>query len=181
MMGTKPWHAIPVDVVLTALATDPRSGLPPPEVQLRLATYGPNELTHQESASPWKLFFGQFRSVLIVILIIATLLSALVGEYIDAAIIFAIIMFCAILGFVQEYRAERALEALKHMLAPTITVLRAGHEQEVQQAREAAERRHPAAPQSLAVHLHGGRRLAKEAQLPERDARRREAREDPPL
>ena len=130
MMGTKPWHAIPVDVVLTALATDPRSGLPPPEVQLRLATYGPNELTHQESASPWKLFFGQFRSVLIVILIIATLLSALVGEYIDAAIIFAIIMFCAILGFVQEYRAERALEALKHMLAPTITVLRAGHEQE---------------------------------------------------
>lgn len=129
-MNTKSWHATPVDGVLTILATNAETGLAPEEIARRLASYGPNELAHQESASPWTLFFGQFKSVLIVILIIATLLSALVGEYIDAAIIFAIIMFCAILGFVQEYRAERALDAPRIMLAPTITVLRAGRERE---------------------------------------------------
>ena len=69
--------------------------------------------------------------MLIVILIVATLLSALVGEYVDAAIIGVIIVFSAVLGFVQEYRAERALQALRRMLTPMITVLRDGQENEV--------------------------------------------------
>jgi Ca2+-transporting ATPase len=58
-------------------------------------------------------------------------LSAVVGEVVDAAIIAVIVVFCAVLGFIQEYRAERALEALKKMLSPTITVLRGGREEEV--------------------------------------------------
>jgi Ca2+-transporting ATPase len=120
-----------VDAVLKALQVDPHQGLAPDEAQRRLAQYGPNELRAEEKASPLTLFFNQFKNILIVILIVATVLSALVGEYVDAAIIGVIIVFCAVLGFVQEYRAERALDALKKMLTPMITVLRSGQEQEL--------------------------------------------------
>jgi P-type Ca2+ transporter type 2C len=130
-MTTRIWHSMDVDGVLKELQVDPHRGLAAEEVQSRLRERGPNELTQEEKASPWALFFNQFKNILIAILIIATVLSALLGEYVDAIIIFVIIVFCAVLGFVQEYRAERALEALKNMLTPMITVLRDGREQEV--------------------------------------------------
>jgi len=130
-MDSHAWHSMDVDAVVQALDAEPDRGLAAEEVQNRLRQYGPNELTQEEKASAWDIFFAQFKNILIVILIVATILSALVGEYVDAGIIFVIIVFCAVLGFVQEYRAERALEALKGMLAPTITVLRGGQEQEV--------------------------------------------------
>ena len=130
-MSAPSWHALEADAVLRELQSDPRHGLSPEEAARRLATYGPNELTHEERDSPWVLFFGQFKNVLMAILIVATILSAFVGEYVDAIIILVIILFCAVLGFVQEYRAERALDALKNMLAPMITVLRGGQESEV--------------------------------------------------
>jgi P-type Ca2+ transporter type 2C len=126
-----PPHQQAAGAVLSMLGADAARGLSGADVQKRLAEYGPNELSHQEKASPWELFFNQFKNVLVVILIAATVLSALVGEYVDAAIILVIILFCATLGFVQEYRAEKALDALKGMLAPMITVLRDGAEQEV--------------------------------------------------
>ena len=129
-MATSLWHSMDVDLVLKELQVDPHRGLAPEEAQSRLGQYGPNELRQEEKASPLALFFNQFKNILIIILLIATLLSALVGEYVDAAIIFVIIVFCAGLGFIQEYRAERALEALKNMLTPTITVLRGGQELE---------------------------------------------------
>jgi Ca2+-transporting ATPase len=88
--------------------------------------YGYNELRQEKGVSPLALFLNQFKNLLIVILLVATVLSAVVGEHFDAALIFIIVIFCAILGFSQEYRAERALEALKNMLSPTITVLRDG-------------------------------------------------------
>jgi Ca2+-transporting ATPase len=126
-----PPHQQPAEAVISMMGSDVARGLSSADVQTRLAQYGPNELSHQERASPWVLFFNQFKNVLVVILIAATVLSALVGEYVDAAIILVIILFCAVLGFVQEYRAEKALDALKGMLTPTITVLRDGTEQEV--------------------------------------------------
>ena len=126
----RPWHALDVDVALKELQVDPLRGLSPEEAGSRLGKYGPNELTHEEKASPWVLFFSQFKNVLMLILIVATILSAFVGEYVDAIIILVIVVFCAVLGFVQEYRAERALDALKSMLAPMITVLRGGEERE---------------------------------------------------
>lgn len=117
--------------VLSALGTDARDGLPEVEARARQARYGPNELAGEEGASALALFLRQFKNTLIVMLLAATVLSAAVGEIVEAAIILAIVLVSSVLGFVQEYRAERALEALKEMLAPTVTVVRAGVEAEI--------------------------------------------------
>jgi Ca2+-transporting ATPase len=130
-MNATPWHALDTAQTLEKLRTDPVRGLSEAEARTRLETYGPNELKAEEKTSPWKVFFHQFTNILIIILLVATVLSALVGEIFDAALILVIVVFCAVLGFVQEYRAERALEALKKMLSPMIRVIRDGHEQDV--------------------------------------------------
>lgn len=130
-MASPNWHSLDVNSAIKELQVEPDRGLAPQEAARRLGQYGSNELTQEEKASPWQLFFNQFKNILVVILIVATVLSAFVGEYVDAAIILVIVVFCAVLGFVQEYRAERALDALKSMLTPMITVLRGGQEEEV--------------------------------------------------
>jgi len=129
--GRKLWHAMEPLQVLKELNSDPYQGLSKDEVKRRLEKYGYNELKKEEKISLLTLFFNQFKNILIIILIIAIVLSALVGEVVDAMIIAVIVVFCAVLGFIQEYRAERALEALKKMLSPTITLLREGKEEEV--------------------------------------------------
>ncbi|OGP96051.1 MAG: ATPase [Deltaproteobacteria bacterium RBG_16_47_11] len=130
-MSNTIWHSMEVAQVLKGLNTDPHQGLTEEEVKRRLETHGYNELKKEEKVSPFFLFVNQFKNILIIILLIAIVLSAIVGEVVDAAIIGVIVVFCAALGFVQEYRAERALEALKKMLSPTITVLRGGKEEEI--------------------------------------------------
>ena len=125
------WHSMDSAEAVKTLETDAHHGLTNAEVARRLEKYGPNELTSEEAVSPFTLFFNQFKNTLIIILLIAVVLSAVVGELVDAAIIAVIVLFCGVLGFVQEYRAERALEALKKMLTPTMTVLRDGQEVEV--------------------------------------------------
>ncbi len=129
--GTLLWHTMEPLQVIKELNTDPHQGLSEEEVKRRLEKFGYNELKKEEGVSPFTLFINQFKNILIIILLIATVLSALVGEIFDAGLILVIVIFCAILGFVQEYRAERALEALKKMLSPTITVLRGGREEEI--------------------------------------------------
>lgn len=126
MVQKRLWHAMSRDAVLKELETDPLNGLTPDEAGRRLERVGPNELKHEAGVSPVTIFIHQFKNILIVILIVAVVLSALVGELVDAAVILIIVVFCAALGFVQEYRAERALEALKKMLAATVTVIRNG-------------------------------------------------------
>lgn len=125
------WHAMEIEQVLNKLQVDPHKGLGEEEVRNRLEKFGYNELKKEEKISPFVLFINQFKNILIIILLIATVLSAIVGEIFDAGLILVIVLFCAILGFIQEYRAERALEALKKMLSPTITVLRGGKEEEI--------------------------------------------------
>src|SRR3990170_6107426 len=125
------WHSMETEQVLKELNTDPHHGLTEDEIKRRLEKYGYNELKKEEKVSPFILFINQFKNILIIILLVAIVLSALVGEVVDAAIIAVIVVFCAVLGFIQEYRAERALEALKKMLSPTITVLRRGKEEEI--------------------------------------------------
>ena len=93
-----------------------------------MTEYGSNELRKEKRSSPIKLFLEQFTDILIIILLIATGLSIAVGELIDALVIIVIVLATAVLGFVEEFRSEKAVEALKKMTAPTATVLRDGKE-----------------------------------------------------
>jgi Ca2+-transporting ATPase len=124
------WHSMQAEAVLAQLGTSP-SGLAAEEARKRLEQHGPNELTEGQRVPPLKIFLDQFKSFLIIILLVAVVLSAILGESIDAIVIGAIILFASGLGFIQEYRAERAMEALKRMAAPTATVMRGGEEQEI--------------------------------------------------
>ena len=96
-----------------------------------MAEHGPNELRAAHRISPWTILFQQFRNVLIVILLVATGLSAFLGHGVESVAIAVIVLFAVFLGFVQEFRAERAIEALREMAAPTATALRDGQEMEI--------------------------------------------------
>jgi P-type Ca2+ transporter type 2C len=123
-------HTQPVDVVLRMFATA-TSGLDASEAARRLDTYGPNELQVLERASAWRTLAAQFRNVLILILLVAALVSGLLGHALEAIAIAVIVSFAVLLGFLQEHRAERALEALKKMAAPFAYVIREGAEQRI--------------------------------------------------
>jgi len=125
------WHSMEASQILREMDSGPHQGLTGDKVKNRLEKYGYNELKREEKVSPYTIFIKQFRNILIIILLIAIILSFFIGEVVDAVIIGLIVLFSAILGFTQEYRAERALEALKKMLSPTITVLREGREEEI--------------------------------------------------
>jgi Ca2+-transporting ATPase len=117
-----------VEEVMQALHTG-RGGLTDAEVQRRLNEVGPNKLIEEKRTTPLTIFLSQFRSVLVIMLIISAAISGLLlSEYVDAALITLIVIMNAILGFVQEYRAERAIEALKRMTAQRATVVRQGKE-----------------------------------------------------
>jgi Ca2+-transporting ATPase len=127
---SEPWHSLDVEETLKALNAQP-TGLTQDEAKKRLAQYGPNELKKEKRASPIKMFLGQFTDLLIIILLIATALSLAIGEVVDAIVIMAIVAATAVLGFVEEYRSEKAVEALKKMTAPVATVLRDGKEERI--------------------------------------------------
>ena len=99
------------------------------EAEERLKQHGPNEIKEGKKISPLEILFSQFKSVVIWILIIATIISAFLREYIDASVILVIIVLIAILGFVQEYKAENALRALKNMARTMVRVVRGGKEE----------------------------------------------------
>ena len=117
--------------VASDLSTDPTSGLSSEQAKTRLRQYGPNELRAAEQVSPWVMLIGQFKNVLIIILLIAVALSAGLGHSLEAAAIAVIVLFAVLLGFFQEYRAERAIEALRELAAPVASVVRDGTDCEV--------------------------------------------------
>jgi Ca2+-transporting ATPase len=121
------WHALEPAAVFDRLGAS-ADGLSGVEAARRLQVHGPNELAAAAHASPWTTLAGQFKNVLIVILIGATALSAALGHELEAIVIAVIVTLAVLLGFVQEYRAERALEALREMAAPLGHVLRDGAE-----------------------------------------------------
>jgi P-type Ca2+ transporter type 2C len=125
------WYTSEVAEVLRALGTDPGSGLGEEEAARRLEELGPNELEDRGTRSPWAILWEQFTSALIVILIVAALASALLGDYEDSIAIAVIVVLNAALGFVQEYRAQRAMAALKRLAAPRVKVRREGHAREI--------------------------------------------------
>jgi len=125
-----PWHALTAAQVCEFLASTP-AGLTQAEAGCRLAACGPNQLAAARRVSPWALLLEQFKNVLVIILVIAAALSAFLGHGVEAVAIAVIVAFAALLGFAQEYRAERAIEALRLMAAPTATVVRDGEEIEI--------------------------------------------------
>ena len=124
------WHVMGIEGVLSSLGTV-LEGLTQQEARNRLEKYGPNELVEKEKISPLKMFIDQFRNFLIIVLLAATVVSAFIGEWLDAVVIFAIVIACAILGLYQEYKAEKAVEALKKIAALTALVIREGEEVEI--------------------------------------------------
>ena len=127
----KNWWQLSIDGTLKDLSSNTGSGLSDTEAKRRLAESGPNELQSADRISPWAMLLEQFKNVLIIILLIATALSAVLGHGIEAIAIAVIVLFAVVLGFVQEYRAERAIEALREMAAPTATAVRDGKEVEI--------------------------------------------------
>ncbi len=106
------------------LDTDIRNGLSSREIHLKKRLFGDNQLQQATRVSPLGIFFSQFNDFITIVLIVATTISAMLGEVIDAIAIFAIVVMNGILGFIQEYRTEKSIEALKQMAAPTAKVIR---------------------------------------------------------
>ncbi len=134
-MEKKDWHSTESDGVLSALETS-REGISDEEAAKRLQEYGPNELKEEAKKQWYHLLWEQFTSILVVVLVISAAVSGYIavqqGEPMtDMYVILVIVVMNAILGFVQEYRAEQAVEALKAMVSPHVLVLRAGKEESI--------------------------------------------------
>lgn len=120
------WYSLATDKVAERLGVNLQTGLDPREAQRRAALYGPNEIQEQKRRGPWRMFIDQFTDFMIIVLMIAAVISGLIGEPPDAVAIVVIVILNAVIGFVQEYRAERAVAALKQLAAPSATVRRGG-------------------------------------------------------
>ena len=112
------WYCMKTADALSALGTHPEQGLTQAEAERRLAEYGLNELVERGVKSPWRILWEQLTAVMVVILIVSAVISAFLGDYKDAVAIMAIVVLNAILGFTQEYRAEKAMAALKNWPCP---------------------------------------------------------------
>ncbi|MFN8647365.1 MAG: cation-translocating P-type ATPase [Gemmatimonadales bacterium] len=119
------WHTLPVDTVATALTTSALHGLAPGEAQARLGRHGPNRLPEGRRRPALRILLGQFTDVMVLVLAGAAVLAGLIGEPQDTIAIAAILVLNAVLGFAQEHRAERALEALRALAVAPVRVRRA--------------------------------------------------------
>lgn len=125
MTDERQWHTLDSEGVLSHLGTT-REGLVDEDAKDRLQEYGPNEIELEEGVPPWRILVEQYSSALIWILIVAGAVMAGVGHHIDAVVIFAIVIFITIFGFIQDFRAEQSIQALKDMATKVATVLRDG-------------------------------------------------------
>ncbi|MBF2078392.1 MAG: cation-translocating P-type ATPase [Synechococcales cyanobacterium T60_A2020_003] len=118
------WHQLEIEDVLHNLKTTPETGLSEQDVENRLKDYGPNELNERPPKSPWLMLWEQFTSTTIIVLIVAALVTALLGNADDTIAILAIVIFNALIGFSQEYKAGKEFAALKKMAVPQARVWR---------------------------------------------------------
>ena len=149
------WHTLSTGDALAKLNSNDK-GLTDAEAAKRLVEVGPNELRATKRVSAWRILLAQFKNVLIFILLGATVLSVAMGHGLESLVIAVIVLFAVLLGFVQEYRAERAIESLRKLAAPHASVLRGGLEKKVP-AREVV-------PGDV-VMLHTGDRVPADARL----------------
>lgn len=121
----KLWHSLSIEQALQTLGSA-RAGLNDDTARDRLSQYGPNELAGKKKTSPVVVFLKQFLSPLIYVLLVAVVISVVVGHFIDAGVIMGVLILNAVIGFIQESRAEKAMEALIQLAAPRATVRRGG-------------------------------------------------------
>jgi len=120
------WHALSADDVMAQLESPIETGLSTAEVKARQEKYGLNELTEKKRTTFWQMLWAQLNNFVVILLIVAAVISALLGDYIEAGAILTIVVLNSILGIVQESRAEEALAALKKLAAPEAHVIRDG-------------------------------------------------------
>jgi len=120
------WHTLTVDEAAQRLETRTDLGLIKDQAAERMAHFGLNELLEKRARSPWRMLLDQFSDFMIIVLIVAAIISGFVGDVEDTVVIIIIVAMNALIGFVQEYRAERAMAALKRMAAASARVLRNG-------------------------------------------------------
>ena len=124
------WYQLGVKEIFHKLNSSD-NGLTEEEAKQRLSQYGPNKLAEEEKISKFKILLHQFTSPLIYILLIAGVVTIFLREYIDSGVIFAVVILNAIIGYIQEYKAEESVRALKRMVVPKARVLRNGKEREI--------------------------------------------------
>ncbi|MFH1200147.1 MAG: cation-translocating P-type ATPase [Candidatus Micrarchaeota archaeon] len=130
MQAQIPFHSFTAEKTLSELGTS-KAGLSESEAASRLEKYGPNALPEKKGKSALSMLFDQFKDFLIILLIVAAIISAFLGETLDAAAIIVVVLINSVLGFVQEYRAEKALESLKKLVAFTAVVFRDGKQRKI--------------------------------------------------
>ena len=131
MNGETAWYLLTAEEGARRLGTDAHAGLAADEAGRRLQAHGRNEIREGKRRGPWRMLLDQFTDFMILILLAAAIVAGLVGDVTDTVVILAIVVLNAAVGFVQEYRAERAVAALKLMAAPTATVVRDGAPQPI--------------------------------------------------
>ncbi|HSW36371.1 MAG TPA: HAD-IC family P-type ATPase, partial [Candidatus Limnocylindrales bacterium] len=127
------WYKLAADEVLQSLSSC-RDGLATEDAAERLVRYGPNDLKEKKKRTVLMMFLGQFNDFLIIVLIAAAIMAGLAGSAKDAIVILAVVVLNAIIGFIQEHKAEKAMAALKKMAALTATVIRGGEPEQIRSA-----------------------------------------------
>lgn len=125
------WHSQSEQDIVQQLNTNTDNGLSSQEIQIRLERDGRNVITGQAMMPAWKRLLLQFHNPLIYILLVATLVTTILGEYVDAGVILLVVLINALIGFMQESKAEQAINSLKKMLSSNTTVIRDGKKQSV--------------------------------------------------
>ena len=129
------WHQLSCAQAAGLLESDPATGLAQAEVEARMRQFGPNRMTANKRVSEWMRFVLQFNQPLLYILIAATVITAALGEWVDAAVIFCVVLINAVIGYLQEAKAEKAIEALANMVVTEATVRRGGQKLRVASAQ----------------------------------------------
>ncbi|TVQ44563.1 MAG: HAD family hydrolase [Saprospirales bacterium] len=129
--GSVNWHTLSPEESIELLESDPKNGLSTELITQRLETYGKNKLPEESGTHPIIRFFKQFHNILIYVLIVAAVVTAFLGHWIDTFVILAVVLLNAIVGYIQEGKAEKAIEQLQKMLSPTANVIRNGRREEI--------------------------------------------------
>src|SRR5271169_7155802 len=123
---TVAWHAVAADEVIGRLKTDPAKGLDASEASQRLSRYGPNRLPESKKRGPLMRFFAQLNNVLVYVLLAAGFVKLMVGLWLDAGVILGVVIIHALLGVIQEGKAEKALDSIRNMLSAEARTIRGG-------------------------------------------------------